>query len=100
MAMRTLRHISLLIILLTISINGFAQDSSGVKKAPQRTEGEGPWEQLIIRGVTVIDGTKAPAYGPVDVVVEQDKIKNIVEVGAPGTPIDPDNRPTLKENGK
>lgn len=70
------------------------------KKAPPRAEGDGPWAQLIIRGVTLIDGTKAPAYGPVDIVVEQNKIKNIVEVGTPGTSIDPDNRPVLKENGK
>ena len=32
---------------------------------------EGPFEQLIIRGVTLINGNGAPPIGPVDVVVEK-----------------------------
>lgn len=71
-----------------------------IKKAPKRTEGEGPWEQLIIRGVTVIDGTLSPPFGPVDVVVEKNKIAAVVKVGNPGLAIDPGKRPVLKPNGK
>src|SRR5438105_8249633 len=33
--------------------------------APDRKEGEGPWTRLIIRGVTLVDGTGAPPIGPV-----------------------------------
>ena len=36
---------------------------------PPRGEGQGQYDQLIIRGAYLIDGTGAPATGPVDVVV-------------------------------
>jgi imidazolonepropionase-like amidohydrolase len=38
--------------------------------------------------------------GPVDIVVEQNKIISIKNVGFPGVAIDPDRRPKLKEGGK
>lgn len=40
--------------------------------------GEGPYGRLVIRGVYYVDGTGAPARGPVDIVVEGDRIANIV----------------------
>ena len=76
--------------------NNFAQ----VKEAPDRYRGEGPWSQLIIRGVTLINGNGAPPTGPVDIVVENNQIKKIANVGYPGVPIDENNRPKLKEGGK
>jgi len=41
-----------------------------VRGAPDRRadEGEGPFERLIIRGATLIDGSGAPARGPVGIV--------------------------------
>jgi hypothetical protein len=60
---------------------------------PPRAEGEGPYARLILRGATVIDGTGAPAAGPVDVVIEGNRIADVVVVGAPGVPIDPADRP-------
>ena len=44
------------------------------RPAPPRAEGEGPFERLIIRNATVIDGTGAPPRGPVDIVVERNRI--------------------------
>ncbi|MGI9543701.1 MAG: amidohydrolase family protein [Cyclobacteriaceae bacterium] len=76
----------------------FAQDS--VPAAPDRSEGEGPFNQLIIRGVTLINGTGAPPIGPVDIVVEQNRIKSIKVVGFPGVDIDPKRRPQTKEGAK
>jgi len=73
---------------------------SQIKKAPPRTEGEGPWSQLIIRGVTLINGNGAPPTGPVDIVVEKNKIVSIKTVGYPGIEIDPARRPELKKGGK
>lgn len=35
-----------------------------ISKAPERKEGMGPYTQLIIRGVTLINGTGAPPIGP------------------------------------
>ena len=34
------------------------------------SQSEGPFDQLIIRGVTLINGNGAPPIGPVDIVVE------------------------------
>ena len=67
---------------------------------PERAHGEGHYDQLIIRGAYLIDGTGAPATGPVDVVVEKDRIVRVVNVGTPGIPISPDSRPQLNKKGK
>jgi imidazolonepropionase-like amidohydrolase len=63
--------------------------------APNRPagEGDGPHQRLIVRGATLIDGTGAPPYGPVDIVIEGNRIAAIRGVGAPGLPIDPRRRP-------
>ena len=61
--------------------------------APDRTEGDGPYDRLIIRGGTMIDGTGSPALGPVDIVIEQNRIALIQNVGYPGVPINEDRRP-------
>lgn len=66
----------------------------------QNTLAEGPFKQLILRGVTLINGNGAPARGPVDIVIEEDKITDVKVVGNPGITIDPNNRPQLKKGGK
>ena len=67
---------------------------------PERSYGEGHYDQLIIRGAYLIDGTGAPATGPVDIVVEKDRIVKVVNVGTPGIPINAINRPQLANKGK
>lgn len=69
----------------------FAQDVRD--EVPPRTDGEGQYERLVLRGGYIIDGTGAPAYGPADVVIENDRITEIKVVGTPGRPINPDRRP-------
>ena len=71
-----------------------------IKKAPEHNDGEGPWSQLIIRGVTLINGTGAPPIGPVDIVVEKNRIKQIAVVGSPGMTINQSRRPKLEQGGK
>ncbi len=51
---------------------------------PARDAGEGPYARLVIRNVNLVDGTGAPMQGPFDVVVERDRIAQIVPIGAPG----------------
>ena len=65
-----------------------------VKPAPDRSQGEGPYDRLIIRGATLIDGTGGMPRGPVDIVIEENKIVDIKGVGTPMLPIDAKNRPT------
>jgi len=60
-----------------------------------RQEGEGPYNRLILRGVYMVDGTGAPAQGPIDIVVENDRISEIHVVGVPKRAIDPAKRPPL-----
>lgn len=42
---------------------------------------DGPFQRLVVRGVTMIDGTGAPPMGPVDIVVEGDKITEVKRFG-------------------
>ncbi len=71
-----------------------------IQEAPERSEGEGPFPQLIIRGATLINGTGSPPIGPVDVVVEGNRIVQVRTVGYPGVPIDSSRRPKLVEGGQ
>jgi hypothetical protein len=73
---------------------------AGVAPAPDRDEGDGPYAQLILRGVTVISGTGSPAFGPADVVIDGNRIVEVRSVGAPGSPIQAANRPALKSGGR
>ena len=61
---------------------------------------EGPFSQLIIRGVTLINGNGAPPRGPIDIVVENNTIVDIQVVGYPGVEIDNSKRPQLRPGGK
>lgn len=72
--------------------------SAQMPDAPDRTEGDGPYERLIIQGGTMIDGTGSPALGPVDIVIENNRITQIHTVGYPGVPIDENRRPDVDEN--
>jgi imidazolonepropionase-like amidohydrolase len=60
----------------------------GFVAAPDRrtNEGRGPFETLTIRNVMVIDGTGAPPYGPMNVVISNNRIARIGGAGTPGLP--------------
>ena len=60
---------------------------------PDRSQGDGPYQRLILRGAIVVDGTGAPPFGPTDIVIEGNRIAEIEVVGSPGAPIRPDKRP-------
>jgi hypothetical protein len=62
--------------------------------------GDGPFNQLIIRGVTLINGDGGPPRGPIDIVVEGNKIVKVQVVGYPGVEIKESARPKLKKGGK
>jgi len=88
-------HFTLLLV-MTVVMSSSAQ----IAKAPERKEGTGPYTQLIIRGVTLINGTGAPPMGLVDIVIEQNRIVQIRTLGNPDSKIDPARRPQLKAGGK
>ena len=81
-----------------VSVQLFAAEMSAPEPPPlaPRSEGEGPYDRLILRGAYMIDGTGAPAQGPVDIVVENDRISEIRMVGVPLVPIKEEDRPPLE----
>ena len=81
-----------LIALLFLAATALAENP---QYAPDRKpgEGEGPFQRLIIRGATVIDGTGAPPMGPVDLVIEGNRIREVRSVGYPKVPIKAEERP-------
>ena len=54
--------------------------------APNRRsdEGKGPFKTFVIRGAMIIDGTGAAPRGPVDIVIENNRIKSLQAAGTPG----------------
>ena len=80
---------------LTLLMGAASSASAQMEKTTPRgpDEGDGPHERLILRGVTMVDGTGAPPRGPVDIVIEDDRIAEIRSVGYPLVPIDESRRP-------
>lgn len=87
----------LLCFLLSTPLSGYADS-----KAPLRPvgEGDGPYKRLILRGVNLISGEGAPVRGPVDIVIENNRISRIASVGHPDVPIIEKYRPKADANTK
>jgi imidazolonepropionase-like amidohydrolase len=64
-------------------------DREPLNAAPNRASGEGlgPFKTMAIRGAFLIDGTGAPPRGPVDIIVEANRIASIRSAGTPGLPL-------------
>lgn len=84
------------LFLLCLACQGWAAP----EPAPDRERGDGPYERLILRGVIMVSGAGAPPQGPVDIVIENDRITRIQSVGNPGAEINPDNRPQAREGDR
>jgi len=99
--MRTLTLAFLLIWTLAIPAAAQLVDpDDAIQEAPDRSRGEGPFGRLILRSVTLIDGTGAPPVGPIDIVVEQNRITEIRSVGFPGVAIRDEDRPEARSGDK
>ena len=84
------------LVLLLVSLSAYCAPQG----APDRQRGEGPFQRLILRGVIVVNGEGAPPIGPMDVVIEGDRIALIHNVGFPGVPIEESKRPPAKEGDR
>jgi len=89
--------IFLIFILTALSISA-ADKEFPIISPPDRSEGEGPFKNLILYGPLVIDGTAALPYGPAQITIKNNRITEIKSVGVPGMEIkDP---PTAQEGEK
>jgi hypothetical protein len=79
---------------ISLALN-FSAGAADKKEMPDRTDGKGHYDTLILRGGYVIDGTGAPPIGPADIVIKNDRIVSIKVVGSPSVPINPKKRPKL-----
>jgi imidazolonepropionase-like amidohydrolase len=93
--MKPLHSTIILSLLLNLSLHAQATEEPRIIPAPTRKadEGKGPFKVFVIRGVTVIDGTGGPPYGPADIVVENNRIKSVQSVGYPGLPLKENRKP-------
>lgn len=82
-----------ILIISFICINLYI--NAQVESAPLIKEGKGPFNRLILRGLTLINSTGAPPYGPVDIVIEGNRIAEIKMVGYPGVAIEEKSRPKV-----
>ncbi|WP_369025524.1 amidohydrolase family protein [Qipengyuania sp. RANM35] len=80
--MRIARHM-LAALALALATTAVAQQ--GMEPVPSRPtgEGEGPFGKLLITGASVIEGTGTPPMGPVDILVEGNRIAQLYPGGAP-----------------
>lgn len=94
---RSLPHLvartSLAVAASLLLASGLVAQGMEVTTARRADEGGGPYQRMVIRGAMMIDGTGAPPRGPVDIVVEGDRIKEIRSVGFPHLPINERRRP-------
>ena len=90
-----MKSLQIIVILLFAALSLPLLTYAQVAPAPDRgpNEGEGPFERLIIRGATVIDGTGSPPRSPMDIVIEGNRIVRVTSVGAPHVDINENRRP-------
>ncbi|MDE2827834.1 MAG: amidohydrolase [Bacteroidota bacterium] len=90
-----MKNLQIVVILLVAFVSVPSLTYAQVAPAPDRgpDEGEGPFERLIIRGATVIDGTGSPPRSPMDIVIEGNRIVRVTSVGAPHVDINENRRP-------
>ncbi|MCI0660848.1 MAG: amidohydrolase, partial [Acidobacteria bacterium] len=97
----TLLGIILLLALVSSDLSLFIVQGQDPQAPPQLTlapnrgaeEGRGPFKTLVIRGAILIDGTGAPPQGPVDITIENNRIRAIRSAGTPGLPLRPNRQP-------
>ena len=89
-----MRYIYKSTFLIFIISNLLSQtDKKSLVPGSNRSDGEGPYKRMVIRGATLINGTGSPPIGPVDIVIQDNRITDVRSVGYPGVPINENRRP-------
>src|SRR5262245_63739820 len=79
---------------------GGGRGNAGDSAAPARRQGDGqgPFKKMVIRSVTLIDGTGGPPLSPMDIVIEGNRITSVRQAGWPGLPQQPNREPRDAEH--
>src|SRR6202790_3643913 len=67
---------------LLLSLFALARSAAAQRPGAGEPEQAGPYNSLVIRNVTVIDGSGAPAFGPADIFIKGNRIERISLVDA------------------
>ena len=89
--MRQINNITIISLFLTLLIGQSNRET--LIPGSDRSEGQGPFKRMVIRGATMINGNGSPPVGPVDIVIEKNRITEVKSVGYPGVPIKESRRP-------
>ena len=83
------------VALMAVALPANAQSDATMEQVPARApgEGDGPYRKLVIRGATMIEGNGSPPRGPVDIVIEGNRISDIRSAGTPGLAMKPGREP-------
>ena len=74
------------------------QEESIRPASPRGVESKGPFKTLVVRNAMLIDGTGAAARGPMDIVVEGNRITAVRSAGTPGLPLRQNRAPLNAEH--
>ncbi|MET0281674.1 MAG: amidohydrolase family protein [Steroidobacteraceae bacterium] len=85
--------------LSVVALEASAAAAERFTPPPEVKEGES-YPQLILRDITIIEGTLAPPISPVDIVIEGGRIKSIHLPGAVGSSAYSKDVPVLKPGGR
>ena len=89
-----MRHVYKALFVVFIFSSLFSQPKkNALIPGSDRSEGKGPFKRMVIRGATMINGTGSPPIGPVDIVIEGNRITEVKSVGYPGVSINENRRP-------
>src|SRR5258708_3757537 len=72
--MKTIRFVSVLFVLCSLLLSNVFAQTDPVSASGKR------FKRIVIRNATVVDGSGKPAAGPFDIVIENDRIAQIVSI--------------------
>jgi hypothetical protein len=72
--MKAIRFVSVLIVLCSLSLSAVIAQTDLASASGKR------FKRIVIRNATVVDGSGKPAAGPFDIVIENDRITQIVSI--------------------
>ncbi len=75
------------VVMLTAFSPVIAQRRQSIASPPARSVGDGPYNRLILWGGTIIDGTGAIPAGPVQIIIEKNRIASVRGAGTSGMPV-------------